>query len=30
VVMRDPAGVVFCVVEVQLKDAFEAHARSWG
>ena len=29
VIMRDPAGVVFCVVRVQDKDAFEAHARTW-
>ncbi len=29
VVMRDPAGTVFCVVQVQLKDAFEAHATTW-
>lgn len=28
-VMRDPAGVLFCVVRVQLPDAFEAHARTW-
>jgi predicted enzyme related to lactoylglutathione lyase len=29
VVMRDPAGTVFCVVRVQLKDAFEQHATVW-
>ena len=29
VVMKDPAAVVFCVVEVQIKDAFEAHATTW-
>jgi hypothetical protein len=28
-VMRDPAGVVFCVVKVQLPEAFEQHAREW-
>lgn len=28
-VMRDPAGVLFCVVRIQLPDAFEAHARAW-
>ena len=29
VVMRDPVGTVFCVVRVQQKEMFEAHARSW-
>ena len=29
VVMRDPAGTVFCVVEIQVKDAFEQHATVW-
>ena len=29
VVMRDPVGTVFCVVKVQLPDAFEASANSW-
>lgn len=29
VVMRDPVGTTFCVVRVQLRDAFEAHARTW-
>lgn len=29
VVMQDPAGTVFCVVEIQLKDAFEQHATTW-
>jgi predicted enzyme related to lactoylglutathione lyase len=29
VVMHDPVGIVFCVVEVQLKDAFDAHATTW-
>jgi glyoxalase superfamily protein len=28
-VMRDPAGLVFCVVKVQLPGAFERHAREW-
>lgn len=29
VVMRDPAGTVFCVVKVQLQDSFEQHATTW-
>jgi predicted enzyme related to lactoylglutathione lyase len=29
VVMRDPAGIVFCVVGVQLADAFAASATTW-
>jgi hypothetical protein len=29
VVMRDPAGTVFCVVGIQIKDAFEQHANIW-
>jgi predicted enzyme related to lactoylglutathione lyase len=29
VIMNDPAGTVFCVVRIQLKDAFEAHATTW-
>jgi hypothetical protein len=28
-VMRDPAGLVFCVVRVQTGEAFEAHATTW-
>jgi predicted enzyme related to lactoylglutathione lyase len=28
-VMRDPVGTVFCVVRVQLPDAFEANASTW-
>jgi hypothetical protein len=28
-VMRDPAGLLFCVVRVQLPEAFERHAREW-
>jgi Glyoxalase-like domain len=28
-VMRDPAGLVFCVVRVQLPEPFEHHAREW-
>lgn len=28
-VMRDPAGLLFCVVRVQSPDAFETHAHSW-
>ena len=29
-VMRDPAGLLFCVVRVQSPEAFERHARTWG
>jgi hypothetical protein len=29
VIMRDPAGTVFCVVRVQVKDAFDQHANTW-
>jgi len=29
VVMRDPVGTTFCVVRVQLPDAFERWARTW-
>jgi hypothetical protein len=29
VVMRDPAGIVFCVVRVQLPDAFATSATTW-
>ena len=29
VVMRDPAGTVFCVVTIQVKEMFEAHAATW-
>ena len=28
-VMRDPAGLLFCVVRVQLPEAFAAHAHTW-
>jgi hypothetical protein len=28
-VMRDPAGVLFCVVRVQDPDAFASDARTW-
>jgi catechol 2,3-dioxygenase-like lactoylglutathione lyase family enzyme len=28
-VMRDPAGLLFCVVRVQTGDAFEAMATTW-
>jgi hypothetical protein len=28
-VMRDPAGLLFCVIRVQDPETFEAHARSW-
>jgi Glyoxalase-like domain len=29
VVMRDPVGIIFCVVRVQLPAAFEASATTW-
>jgi predicted enzyme related to lactoylglutathione lyase len=29
VVMRDPAGIVFCVVDVQIPAAFAASATTW-
>lgn len=29
VVMRDPAGLLFCVVRVQSPEAFERHAVTW-
>jgi predicted enzyme related to lactoylglutathione lyase len=29
VVMRDPAGVAFCVVKVQVQDMFDQHATTW-
>lgn len=29
VVMRDPAGTVFCVVQVQIQEAFDKHATTW-
>lgn len=29
VIMKDPADVVFCVVRIQDKAAFEAHAKTW-
>jgi Glyoxalase-like domain len=28
-VMRDPAGMLFCVVRVQSPEEFEAHATTW-
>jgi hypothetical protein len=28
-IMRDPAGLVFCVVRVQSPEAFAAHAVTW-
>jgi len=28
-IMRDPAGLVFCVVRVQLPESFRQHAREW-
>jgi hypothetical protein len=29
-VMRDPAGLLFCVVRVQSPEEFAAHATTWG
>jgi predicted enzyme related to lactoylglutathione lyase len=29
VVMRDPVGTIFCVVRVQIRDAFDQHATRW-
>jgi hypothetical protein len=29
VVMRDPVGIVFCVIRVQFPDAFAANATTW-
>jgi hypothetical protein len=29
-VMRDPAGLLFCVVRVQSPAEFESHATAWG
>jgi predicted enzyme related to lactoylglutathione lyase len=29
VVMRDPVGIIFCVVQVQLREAFETSATTW-
>jgi predicted enzyme related to lactoylglutathione lyase len=29
VVLRDPVGVVFCVVEIQVKEMFDQHAHTW-
>jgi hypothetical protein len=29
VIMRDPVGTVFCVVPVQIRASFEAHATTW-
>jgi predicted enzyme related to lactoylglutathione lyase len=29
VVMRDPSGVLFCVVKVQVQESFDKHARTW-
>jgi hypothetical protein len=28
-IMRDPAGLLFCVVRVQSPEEFEAHATEW-
>jgi hypothetical protein len=28
-IMRDPAGMLFCVVRVQTPDEFNAHATTW-
>lgn len=29
VVMRDPVGVVFCVVRVQVQEIFDRHSTTW-
>ncbi|MFL6238122.1 MAG: VOC family protein [Actinomycetes bacterium] len=29
VVLRDPVGTVFCVVQVQVEEAFTKHATTW-
>jgi predicted enzyme related to lactoylglutathione lyase len=29
VVMRDPVGIIFCVVKIQFPEAFEASATTW-
>ena len=29
VIMRDPGGTVFCVVEIQVKEMFDQHATTW-
>ena len=29
VIMRDPAGIAFCVVKVQVQDMFDQHATTW-
>ena len=29
VIMRDPAGIKFCVVKVQVQDMFDQHATTW-
>ena len=29
VIMRDPAGVAFCVVKVQVQEMFDQHATTW-
>ena len=29
VIMQDPAGTVFCVVRVQVKEMFDQHATTW-
>ena len=29
VIMRDPAGVKFCVVRVQVQEMFDQHATTW-
>jgi predicted enzyme related to lactoylglutathione lyase len=29
VIMQDPAGTVFCVVTIQVKEMFEQHATTW-
>jgi len=29
VIMRDPAGITFCVVKVQVQEMFDQHATTW-
>jgi hypothetical protein len=29
-IMRDPAGLLFCVVQVQSPEEFKVHATTWG
>jgi predicted enzyme related to lactoylglutathione lyase len=29
VIMKDPAGTVFCVVQIQVQEMFDKHATTW-